>query len=191
VQWAARQVNSTVTSSSRIDFEAVRRAMIQIDETRPDTTLNSNTLYLRVIKPHVKESRSRYFLAEARPGRFTAAMNDLLSKGAIHKIPARYVHPSISDEYECFEIRYARYIDLMRAAEYQTGEKIDSSYDHEELASITASTKHRYVLDFTPLASANASDVVPLLCDSCDKQFMSDEPAYVVRHMCPHCFMDQ
>jgi hypothetical protein len=193
VQLCAKQVDWTISPSSRIDLETVRRAILEKTEqtyARAVKSLDSNILLFRVINPHIVKTKSRYFILESRPGSHTPVMNDLLSKRIIHSVPNGLIHPSIRGAYDCFEIDYGIFIDLVRAAEYSTGERFDDSYKPTELVNITSDNKDSFLLDLSPLRQSQQGSRL-LRCPHCDAEFASNDKAYVVRRICPECFQDQ
>lgn len=191
-QESAKQLKSGLSSSNRVDFEAVRRAIIELTAHtygRAAKSIDSNALLFGVITPHIQSTGSRYFILESRPSDTSAVVNELLSKRVIHSIESSKLHPSIRGEYDCFEIAYGIFVDLMRAAEFSTGKEMDDTYDPNEVAMITATNKMKFLLDLTPLA-ASSGQARLMLCPSCEHEFSSAEKAYQARHICPHCYMD-
>jgi hypothetical protein len=175
-----------------INFETVRRAIIEFTDevySRAKEGLDSNALLFGVVSPHIQRTESRYFFLESRQSRSSPVVKDLLSKRVIHSIPGGALHSSIRGQYDCFEISYGIYIDLMRAAEFSTGVGIDETFDPREAATITSERVQDYVLDLGGLAGGPG--VLSLLCEECDREFYSNEPAYVIKQSCPFCFADQ
>jgi hypothetical protein len=193
VQNASKRVDLKQVPPAKIDFETVRRALVDITEQtyqRASRSIDSNKLLFRVITPHIEAAESRYFILETRPSSITPVVNELLSKRVINSIPSASLHPSVRGEYDCFEIAYGIYIDLMRAAEFSTDRKINASYDPDEVGTITSTNKSKFLLDLTPLQGDDA-DAQLLLCRHCDMEFLTSERSYKVRGICPHCFLDQ
>lgn len=189
----AKQVDWDVTTR-RIDVECVRTAVIAQNSTTYDRVIrnvSANTLIFKVITPHILSARSRYFILESRPGAYTRVINDLMSKRLIHSVPSGDIHPSIRGEFDVFEISNGIFLELMRASEFATGEEVEIAYDSAEIASITKANQAKFLLDLSILDRAWADDAVTLLCNECTKEFSSNDKAYVVRHICPHCFQDQ
>jgi hypothetical protein len=153
-------------------------------------SIDSNAFLFAAITPLVSTNRSRYFILESRPNEFTAIINDLLSKRVIHAVSSSQVHPSIRGEYTCFEIDYGMFIDLMRAAEFSTGEGMLETYNPAEIGSITATNKGNYLLDLSPLRALDRSQTL-LVCPECSEEFSPSDKAYEIRRICPHCFQDQ
>lgn len=191
-QECSKRINSDLTSG-KIDFDTVQRVILASTEhtyKRVAHSIDSNTLLFRIIFPHIQSTGSRYFILESRPSGSKAVVNDLLTKRIIHPILSSSLHPSIRGEYDCFEIDYGIYIDLMRAAEFSTGEKFDQTYDASEVAAITSVNKATFLLDLSSL-SDDDQEVARLLCPHCEEEFLASEKAYQIRRICPNCFLDQ
>jgi hypothetical protein len=181
------------TSPHRIDFETVRRALIELTEqtyARAARSIDSNKLLFGVITPHIETTQSRYFILESRPSAVTPVVKELLSKRVINSIDGSSLHPSIRGEYDCYEIAYGIFIDLMRAAEFSTGRKIDDTYDASQAETITSANKAQFLLDLSALQGTDDQAAL-LLCPHCEEEFLSTQKAYEVRGICPHCFLDQ
>ena len=192
-QMCSKEIEWTVTPGARINVEMVRRAIIEKTEQTYDRavrSVDSNTLLFEVITPHITSTRSRYFILESRPGEHTSVINDLLSKRIIHSVPSALLHPAIRGEYDCFEIDYGIYVDLMRAAEFTTGERIDDGLSTIVLTNITSANKGAFLLDLSPLGQRRKGSRL-LQCPECGLEFSVLDKAYVVRRICPHCFQDQ
>lgn len=192
-QECSKRIDSDL-SNGRIDFETVRKVILDSTEQtygRVANSLESNTLLFRVISPHIQSTGSRYFILESKPGPSRALINDLLTKRIIHSIPSASLHPSIRGEFDCFEIQYGLYLDLMRAAEFATGQKVDDASDPAEVAAITSHNKATFLLDLSGIGTEQDNSAQRLLCPHCEEEFLSSARAYQVRGICPHCFLDQ
>jgi len=190
----AKDMGGAVSTTERIDFETVRRALVEFTAQtygRAKEGMDSNILLFNIINPHIRDTESRFFIIESRPNATTAVVNDLLSKRVIHRVPDTALHSSIRGMYDCFEIAYGIYIDLMRATEYATGKTIEDSQGIEDVSLINESNKMSYLLDLSPLTRAGDNDVALLLCPHCQREFYSNEPAFEARKICPYCFQDQ
>jgi hypothetical protein len=190
IQICAKQINWDVTES-RIDTDCVRRALVKMNDEahdRANRSAESHTLLYAVIGPHITQTGSRHFIVEAGPARFRPVLDDLLSKRIIHRVPTGDTHPSIRGKYDCYEIGYGMFIDLMITAQSSTSGEISEIYSNDQASAITATNNSAYVLDMTILASSEATT---LLCSHCDAEFLSTERAYVLRRLCPHCFSEQ
>lgn len=191
-QMCTKRINWDV-SQNRIDMNCVRKVIFdKTEETygRIVKSIDSNKLLFGVIRPHIMQTKSRYFLIESRPDEYTAIIKDLLSKRIIHNIPMSQIHSTLRGEYDCFEIDYGIFLDLARAMEFSTGERMNEEYDGNEVLRITSANKQLYMLKINS-AGIEKNDAETLLCQHCDQEFSSIEKAYAARKICPHCFADQ
>ncbi len=180
-------------SKQKIDFNCVRKVVFKnTEETygRIIKSIDSNRILFDVIRPHIMKNKSRYFIFESKPNEYSAIIKNLLTKRIIHHIPMSRMHSTLRGKYDCFEIDYGIFSDLSRAMEFSTGEKMDEEYNEAEVSRITASNKAHYLLHIDKGIIVDKGTEI-ILCDSCGKEFSSDEKAYQVRRICPYCFMDQ
>ena len=177
----------------KIDTATVRDVIYESTEQtygRVITSIDSNKLLFNVIRPHIINVKSRYFLTASIPGEYTQIINNLLSQRIIHQLPMSHLHPSIRGEFECYEVDYGIFLDIARAMEFSTGESIDRQQRHFKVEEITSANKNMYLLAFNA-QSLQQSGSRMLLCGNCQQEFPSDAKAYQVRRICPHCFSDQ
>jgi hypothetical protein len=186
-QMCGKKINWDI-SSNRIDINCVRKVIFEkTEETygRIVKSIDSNKLLFDFIRPHIMDRKSRYFIIESRPSEYTPIIRDLLSN-----IPMSQIHATLRGEYECFEIDYGIFLDLARAMEFSTGEKMSEEFDGNEASKITSANKFMYLLPLDEFIN-ETSDAAILLCKICGQEFSSSAKAYKIRKICPHCYMDQ
>jgi hypothetical protein len=186
VQKCAKHIDQSAVEG-KLDFELVRSALVEMAEELVGRIVHSadaHRVFMTAITPLVVSNRSRYFLVEGRRGTTIPILNDLLSKRAVHSVPSSDLHPSIRGEFDAYELAHGTFIDLMRAAEFATGERVDDAYDLDDVGRITSASMAQYVLEGDTLT--HGAGIV--LCPHCRLEFSSTERSYVKRGLCPGCF---
>jgi hypothetical protein len=191
-QLCAKRINWDL-SKQKIDMNCVRKVIIDRTEHtygRIISSIDSNRLLFGVIRPHIMNIRSRYFLVESIPSEYSHIIKNLLSKRIIHQVPMSQIHSSLRGEYDCFEIEYGIFLDIAKAMEFSTGEKIEELTKSFNVSEISSANKNIYILNLNENNLINSKSEI-LVCENCQHEFPSDAKAYVVRKICPYCFIDQ
>jgi hypothetical protein len=181
-------------SSELFRFELIRGAIMEQTEStygRVVKSIDSNALLFNVIRPYIMKTSSRYFLVEAGPNPYTPVIADLATKRIIHNLPMSSLHPTLRGEYECFEIDYGIFIDIMRAMAYSTGIDYDDTAEPEDVSSITSANRATFMFDPDLLEKTLAGDSEVVLCPHCANEFSTAHKAYQTRKICPLCYQDQ
>ncbi len=157
--------------------ECIHRLSVSDKQARIDFRSEANQLLHQAVKPVTAKTNGSYFLvANEDRAMFASAIDELLEKRLIHEFPQAELPPPVRDRYAGFRLSYGVWLDW---------EKSPPSEDADLAlpAFLNASDHRRYKID---TSSINRSFV---RCPHCQSNFPSRARSYVVRKLCPECFV--
>lgn len=179
-------------ASNKISHDHVRGAlgfMTQVIYDRLNQSPMARATLYDLIMPHIRFSRSRYFVTATGRGELKSRLDNLLSKRVLHKVQPDAIHPTLRGQFEVWEINAGLFADLMHAVEFSTGERVDDSFRDGELALITEASLDTYLLSVDGHAMVGANE--PVICRACSFEFSKSHKAFVMYGICPSCYMKQ
>jgi hypothetical protein len=163
--WEAAEVQRCIREKSAVKQEDI--------EYRSET----DQLLTRCIREIVLSTASRlFFIARADRDSLNAAVEELLEKRLIHGYPKTHLTPEIRSHHDGFLIDYGLWLDWQYSTHHaKTQEEYTPLLSLEQVEQLTIDT--------------SVIDRQLLTCQYCHAAFAKDARPYVLRGLCPECFM--
>ena len=156
----------------------IRERSVSNKDDMVDYSSEADQLLSRCIKDVVTRTGSRLFLVRCEDTDcIRSALEELLEKRLVHEVPGSRCPAAIRDRYDAFSIDYGLWLDWRVLL-------VGHEDDDPRRTGLGLENPAGNVIDVSPVVSERLRK-----CPHCDSSFSLDARSYLVRELCPSCFL--